>query len=70
MLVRSTNRYDAYNLMNAGMLHIYRETLDTSIRVGVDAMTLLGHHSIDANRWAKTFFDSGRAALKYLSCYQ
>ena len=67
MLVRSTNRYDAYNLMNAGMLHIYRETLDTSIRVGVEAMTMLGHHSIDANRWGKTFFEADERRLKYFS---
>jgi monovalent cation:H+ antiporter-2, CPA2 family len=43
ILVRATNRYDAYSLMNAGMLHVYRETVDTSVRLGVDAMTLPGH---------------------------
>ncbi len=67
MLVRSTNRYDAYNLMNAGMLHIYRETIDTSLRVGVDAMKLLGHPAHEANRWAKTFFIEDEKRLKYLS---
>ncbi|MES2891800.1 MAG: monovalent cation:proton antiporter-2 (CPA2) family protein [Bacteroidota bacterium] len=67
MLVRSTNRVDAYKLMNAGMPHIYRETLDTSIRVGVDAMTFLGHNSLEASRWAKTFFDEDERRLKYLS---
>ena len=67
MLVRSTNRYDAYNLMNAGMLHIYRETLDTSIRVGVDAMKFLGYRAHEATRWAKTFFIEDEKRLKYLS---
>lgn len=34
VLVRSTNRYDAYDLMNAGLLHVYRESVDTSVRLG------------------------------------
>ena len=42
MFVRATNRYDAYDLMNAGVLHVYRETVDTAVRVGVEVMTLLG----------------------------
>jgi monovalent cation:proton antiporter-2 (CPA2) family protein len=67
MLVRSTNRNDAYDLMNAGILHIYRETLDTSLRLGVDAMKLLGHHPHEASRWAKTFFLEDEKRLKYLS---
>jgi len=67
ILVRSTNRYDAYDLMNAGMLHIYRETLDTSLRVGVDALTLLGHRSHEATRAAKTFFVHDERTLKRLS---
>lgn len=67
MLVRSSNRYDAYDLMNAGMLHIYRETLDTSLRVGVDAMKMLGYTPAVADRAAKTFFTHDEKALKYLS---
>lgn len=67
MLVRATNRYDAYDLMNAGMLHIYRETLDTSLRLGVDAMTLLGHRKYTANRLARTFFKYDEENLKKLS---
>ncbi|GAB3890103.1 monovalent cation:proton antiporter-2 (CPA2) family protein [Spirosoma agri] len=67
ILVRATNRYDAYDLMNAGMLHIYRETLDTSLRVGVDALTLLGHRAHEANRSAKMFFRHDERMLKKLS---
>ncbi|MBO0950095.1 monovalent cation:proton antiporter-2 (CPA2) family protein [Fibrella forsythiae] len=67
ILVRSTNRYDAYDLMNAGMLHIYRETLDTSLRLGVDALTLLGHRAHEASRAAKTFFIHDERTLKRLS---
>ena len=67
MLVRSTNRYDAYDQMNAGLLHIYRETLDTSLRVGVDAMSILGYRKYTARHLAKTFFKYDEQALKRLS---
>ena len=67
MLVRSTNRYDAYDQMNAGLLHIYRETLDTSLRVGVDAMSLLGYRKYTARHLANTFFKYDEQALKKLS---
>jgi glutathione-regulated potassium-efflux system protein KefB len=67
MLVRATNRYDAYDLMNAGMLHIYRETVDTSLRLGVDAMTLLGYRKYTAKRLARTFFKQDEQNLKKLA---
>jgi Trk K+ transport system NAD-binding subunit len=67
MLIRSTNRYDAYEQMNAGLLHIYRETLDTSLRVGVDAMSLLGYRKYTAKHLANTFFKYDEQALKKLS---
>lgn len=67
MLVRSKDRYDAYAQMNAGLLHIYRETLDTSLRVGVDAMSLLGYRKYTARHLANTFFKYDEQALKKLS---
>jgi monovalent cation:H+ antiporter-2, CPA2 family len=67
ILVRATNRYDAYDLMNAGMLHVYRETVDTSVRLGVDAMTLLGYRKYTAKRLAKTFLKLDEKNLKKLA---
>jgi Trk K+ transport system NAD-binding subunit len=67
MLVRSSNRFDAYDMMNAGMLHVYRETLDTAIRVGVDAMKFLGYRRYSAQRAARTFFKMDEANLKKLA---
>jgi monovalent cation:proton antiporter-2 (CPA2) family protein len=67
MLVRAENRYDAYDQMNAGMLHIYRETIDTSLRVGVDVMKLLGYRTYSAQRAARTFFRYDESKLKQLS---
>jgi len=67
MLVRSTNRVDAYDQMNAGMLHVYRETLDTSLRLGVDALKLLGHRAYTAHRSARTFFKLDELNMKKLA---
>lgn len=67
ILVRSANRYDAYDQMNAGIMHIYRETLDTSLRLGVDVLKLLGHTTYEATRSAKTFFVHDEKTLKYLA---
>ncbi|HYF32032.1 MAG TPA: monovalent cation:proton antiporter-2 (CPA2) family protein [Chitinophagaceae bacterium] len=67
MLVRASNRFDAYNQMNAGMLHIYRETIDTALRLGVDAMKMLGYRAYTAQRSARLFFKHDEANLKKLS---
>jgi monovalent cation:H+ antiporter-2, CPA2 family len=67
ILVRASNRYDAYDQMNAGMLHVYRETIDTSVRVGVDAMTILGYRKYTAKRMARTFLKHDELNLKRLA---
>jgi monovalent cation:H+ antiporter-2, CPA2 family len=67
MLVRAENRYDAYDQMNAGMLHVYRETLDTALRVGVDAMKFLGHRAYTAQRAARSFYRLDEANMKKLA---
>lgn len=67
MLVRAENRFDAYDQMNAGMLHVYRETVDTALRVGVDAMRFLGYRTYTAQRAARTFLRLDEANLKKLA---
>jgi monovalent cation:proton antiporter-2 (CPA2) family protein len=67
MFVRAKNRYDAYDLMNAGMLHVYRETLDTSLRLGVDVMKILGYNEQSLQDAAKKFLVRDEANLKHLS---
>lgn len=67
ILVRASNRYDAYDQMNAGMLHVYRETIDTSVRVGVDAMSILGYRKYTAQRMARTFLKHDEQNLKRLA---
>ena len=53
--------------MNAGMLHVYRETLDTALRVGVDTMRFLGYRTYTAQRAARTFRRIDEENLKKLA---
>ncbi|GAB4109940.1 MAG: monovalent cation:proton antiporter-2 (CPA2) family protein [Roseiflexaceae bacterium] len=55
IMARAHDRADAFELIEAGVPHIYRETLDTALRVGVDAMHLLGLRAYQASRAANTF---------------
>lgn len=65
--VRSRNRSDAYELMDQGVLHIHRETLDTAIRMGVDVLQELGVRRYTAYRAGQDFRRYDEAALKELA---
>jgi CPA2 family monovalent cation:H+ antiporter-2 len=67
IMVRAQNRYDAFDQMNAGMLHIYRDTLDTSLKMGIDTMKMLGFRAYTATRAASTFRKYDEKSLKKLS---
>lgn len=67
MLVKAENIPDTYELMDLGVLHIYRETLDTSLRMGADALNMLGIRAYHAHRTASTFRKQEDKALKGLS---
>ncbi len=67
VLVRAQDRPDAYELMDAGVLHLYRETFDSSLRMGIDALQLLGRRSYQAHRAAMIFRKHDDSALKHLS---
>jgi len=55
ILARAAGRPEAYELLDMGVEHVYRETLDTSLRTGVDALRLLGRRGHQAHRAARTF---------------
>lgn len=67
ILVRAENRFDAYQLMNAGMMHVYRETLDTSLRVGTDVLKMMGFRSYTVNRMARIFLKHDESTIKKLA---
>jgi hypothetical protein len=53
--------------MDAGVDHVYRETIDTSLRVGVDALRMLGVRAYRAVRSARTFLRHDEAAVRDLA---
>lgn len=55
ILARAAGRQEAYELIDKGVTHVYRETLDTSLRMGIDALILLGFRSFQVHRTARTF---------------
>lgn len=55
VLARASGRTDAHALLEAGVHEVYRDTLDTSLRAGVDALRLLGYRAYQAQRAAQTF---------------
>ena len=67
ILARAAGRPEAYELINAGLEHVYRETLDTSLRMGVDALRLLGLRSHQAHRAAKMFRRHDEGAMAKLA---
>jgi monovalent cation:proton antiporter-2 (CPA2) family protein len=55
IFARAAGRTQAYELMDAGVDHAYRETLDTSLSAGIEVLRTLGFRSHQAHRTTKTF---------------
>lgn len=69
ILARSKRRADAYDLINAGFEHVYRETLGTSLDMGADALRLLGFRAYHARRAALAFGKHNEAAVRELAAH-
>jgi len=67
ILARAYDRPDTYELMDHGVSHVYRETLDSSLQMGVDALKLLGHRAYRVQRAARTFKRHDERALEDLA---
>ncbi len=67
ILARADDRPDAYSMMDAGVEHVYRETLDSALRLGADALCLLGFRSYQATRSARKFRCHDDDALRELA---
>lgn len=55
IMARSKNRMDAYVLIDSGVKDIYRESLDTSVRLAVDVLVKLGRRRYTATRHGQNF---------------
>lgn len=64
ILARSSGRVDAYDLLNAGVDHVYRETFDSALRLGTDALQVLGVRAHRAHRAAQNFRRHDEALMR------
>lgn len=67
IMVRAGDRLDAYEHLEMGVQHVYRETLDSSLRMGTDALKFLGFRAYQAQRAANKFFKYDENALNELA---
>ncbi len=66
LLVRTHDRDDTYRLIEAGVSHVYRETVDSSLRMGTDALHLLGLRAYYSQRLARLFLQHDERTLAEL----
>jgi monovalent cation:proton antiporter-2 (CPA2) family protein len=67
IMARSKWLYDTYELLDHGIDMIYRETLDTSLRMAADALCTLGYRRHQVYRAMKTFRKHDEAYLRELA---
>ena len=69
-MMRASNRYDAYELFDMGMENIYRDSLDTSVKVGVDVLRHFGIGAYTATRAGQKFVKYDEAAVRELASHR
>ena len=70
VMVRARNRMDAYDLIDQGAENIYRESLETSVRLGVDTLVKLGFRKYSATRAGQNFLRYDEMALRELAAHR
>ncbi|MEM7550302.1 MAG: monovalent cation:proton antiporter-2 (CPA2) family protein [Bacteroidota bacterium] len=67
MMIRAKSRYDAYQLITMGIDSIYRETIDTSVRMACDALFQLGKRKYTVYRQGQNFIKYDEASMRRLA---
>lgn len=67
ILARAFDWNDSFDLLDAGVPHVYRDTLDTALRTGTDALRLLGFRAHQAHRAAQKFLKHDEESMRHLS---
>ena len=67
IMARAFDWDDAHELLAAGVPHVYRESLDTAVRLGVDALHLLGFRAHAAHRAGQRFVRHDEETLRELT---
>ncbi len=67
VMARVKDRHEAYEMIEMGIRGIYRESIDASVRLGVDALVKLGYRRYAATRAGQNFIKYDEAALLKLA---
>ena len=69
LLVRANDREHAYRLIKLGIKDIYRETLESSLQMSIQAMQVLGFRAYQAHRAAHKFKEYDEETVRLLAEY-
>ncbi|WP_421895267.1 monovalent cation:proton antiporter-2 (CPA2) family protein [Marinoscillum sp.] len=67
LMMRAKNRSDASELLNMGISNVYRETLETSVRVASDVLHYMGFRKYTVHRQAQNFIKYDEESLRKLA---
>ncbi|MEO1050524.1 MAG: monovalent cation:proton antiporter-2 (CPA2) family protein [Bacteroidota bacterium] len=67
LMVRAKSRVDAYQLVNLGVNHVYRESLDTSVKLASDVLHMMGRRKYTLHRQAQNFIKYDEASMRKLA---
>ncbi|MEP2276253.1 MAG: monovalent cation:proton antiporter-2 (CPA2) family protein [Reichenbachiella sp.] len=67
LMFRARNRFDAYELLDLGIEDIYRESLDTSVKMASDVLHFMGFRKYTVHRQAQKFIQYDEQSLRRLS---
>ncbi len=67
LMVRAKSRYDAYELLNMGIQNVYRESLETSVKLASDALHHMGFRKYTVHRQAQNFIKYDEESLRRLA---
>jgi monovalent cation:proton antiporter-2 (CPA2) family protein len=66
ILTRVAGRPEAYELLDEGIEHVFRDSVDTALRLGVEALKVLGRPAYQAHRAARTFLRHDEDSVREL----
>lgn len=70
ILSRADNYQDAYELIDKGIDGVYRETFDTAVRMGTDALVLMGFRAYQVNRAAISFVKHNERFVREMASHR
>ena len=70
IMARAADQRDAYDFIDRGIDNIYRASLDTSVRLGIDVLVKMGYRRYTATRAGQNFIRHDEAAIRKLAMHR